>query len=167
MSPATLDSVMQDIVNSADVIIPGPATGADILSQAPKVTTSPMTIVVNGDLSLSGWHNAGNGLLLVTGTLNYDPDANWNGIVLVVGQGVFSSTKNGSGGINGAVFVAKTRDSAGNLLPALGSAFYGGGSSGFGTQPGTGICYNSPAVSTASGPLSYKILSFHEIPLPN
>jgi hypothetical protein len=166
MSPATLDSIMQDVVNSADVVVTGPATGDDILSQAPAVTTNPMTIVVNGDLSLSGWHHAGNGLLLVTGTLNYDPDANWNGIMLVVGQGIFSSTKNGTGGINGAVFVAKTRDASGNLLSALGSAFYGSQTS-FGSQPGTGICYNSPAVSAAQGPLSYKILSFHEIPLPN
>ncbi len=42
--------------------------------------SNPMTVVVNGDLDLSGWHNAGFGLLLVTGTLHYDPDASWNGL---------------------------------------------------------------------------------------
>ncbi|HKN24525.1 MAG TPA: pilus assembly PilX N-terminal domain-containing protein [Candidatus Acidoferrum sp.] len=167
-TPTTLDAIMQDVVNSADVVIPGPATGTDISNRAPLMSAAnPMTIVVNGDLNLNGWHNSGFGLLLVTGALYYDPDATWNGVVLVVGQGVFSSSKNGVGGINGAVLVAKTRDSVGNLLPgtALGSAFYGSQTS-FGSNPGFGISYNSCMVNTAKGPLSYKVLSFHEVPLP-
>ena len=69
------------------------------LAKAPLMSAAnPMTIVVNGNLNLSGWHNSGYGLLLVTGTLYYDPDASWSGIVLVVGQGIFSSSKNGAGG---------------------------------------------------------------------
>ncbi len=168
-TPATLDAIMQDVVNSADVIIPGPATGANISSVAPLMSaTNPMTIVVNGDLNLNGWHNAGYGLLLVTGTLYYDPDATWNGLVLVVGQGTFSSSKNGAGGVNGAMLVAKTRDSSGALLSgtALGPAFYGSQTS-FGTTPGFGINYSSCLTSSARGPLTYKVLSFHEIPLLN
>jgi hypothetical protein len=125
-----------------------------------------MTIVVNGNLNLSGWHNSGYGLLLVTGTLYYDPDASWNGIVLVVGQGIFSSSKNGTGGFNGAVFVAQTRDSGGNLLSgtSLGPAFFGSQTS-YGSTPGFGINYSSCMVQSAQGPLTYKVLSFHEIPL--
>jgi hypothetical protein len=169
LQPALLDTVMQDITNSADVVITGPATGADISSRAPLMSSSnPMTIVVNGDLNLSAWRNTGYGLLLVTGTFYYDPDASWNGLVLVVGQGAFSSSKNGTGIINGAVFIAKTRDSAGNLLTgsALGSAFYGSQTS-FGTNPGYGVSYNSCVISSAQGPLTYKVLSFREIPLAN
>lgn len=169
LTPASLDAVIQDVVNSSDVVIPGPATGTDIANRAPLMSAAnPMTIVVNGDLNLNGWHNSGFGLLLVTGTLYYDPDATWNGVVLVVGQGVFSSSKNGIGGVNGAVLVAKTRDATGNLLPgtALGSAFYGSQTS-FGSNPGFGISYNSCMVNSAKGPLSYKVLSFHEVPLPN
>jgi hypothetical protein len=171
LQPATLDAVMQDIVASADVVITGPATGGTISTEAPLMSASnPMTIVVNGDLNLFGWRNTGYGLLLVTGTLNYDPDATWNGTVLVVGQGIFSSSKNGSGGINGAVLVAKTRDSAGKLLPgtALGSAFFGSKTS-YGSFPGFGISYNSCWINSANGPvpLSYKILSFREVALPN
>jgi hypothetical protein len=171
LQPATLDAVMQDIVASADVIITGPATGASISAQAPMMSpANPMTIVVNGDLSLYGWRQSGYGLLLVTGTLNYDPDATWNGTVLVVGQGVFSSSQNGSGGINGAVLVAKTRNTAGNLLPgtALGSAFFGSKTN-YGSHPGFGINYNSCWVNSANGPvpLNYEVLSFREVPLPN
>jgi hypothetical protein len=168
LTPATLDAQMQDILTSADVVINGNATGTDISNRAPLMSAAnPMTIVVDGDLNLTGWHNSGFGLLLVTGTLYYDPDATWNGLVLVVGQGVFSSSKNGIGGINGAMLIAKTRDAAKNLLPGpgLGAAFYGSLSS-FGTNPGFGISYNSCMVNSAKGPLTYKVLSFHEVPLP-
>lgn len=175
-TPATLDAAMQDVEKSADVVINGSATGTDISHLAPTMSAAnPMTIVVNGDLSLNGWHHAGFGLLLVTGTLTYDPDASWNGIVLVVGQGVFISANSGYGGLNGAVFVATTRDSSGNLLPgtSLGSACFGSQSSctgfggGFGSTPGFGIMYNSCSISSAQGPLTYKVLSFREIPLLN
>lgn len=170
LNPATLDGVVQDITNSADVVInKSTATGSDISSRAPTMSPSnPMTLVVTGDLDLTGWHNTGYGLLLVTGTLHYDPDASWNGLVLVIGQGIFASSKNGTGGIQGAVIVAKTRDSSGNLLPTttLGPAFFGTQTS-YGSNPGFGIIYNSCLAASAQGPLGYKILSFHEIPLTN
>lgn len=171
-NPLTLDGVVQDITKSADVVINGPATGSDITNLAPTMSAlNPQTLVINGDLNLSGWHNTGNGLLLVTGTLNYDPDASWNGVVLVIGQGVFSSSKNGVGGINGSVFIAKTRDGSGNLLSTLGPAFFGSLSS-YGSNPGFGINYascagQSPLGQSALGPLSYKVLSFREIALTN
>jgi hypothetical protein len=167
LTPASLDAVMQDIENSADLVLTGTVTGADISAKAPLMSaSSPMTIVVNGNLNLSGWHNSGYGLLLVTGTLYYDPDASWNGVVLVVGQGIFSTSKNGTGGFNGAVFVAQTRDSSGNLLggTSLGPAFFGSQTS-YGSNPGFGINYSSCMVKSAQGPLMYKVLSFHEIPL--
>jgi hypothetical protein len=175
-TPATLDEVAQDITRSADVVISGSATGFTISTKAPSMSSSnPMTIVVNGDLDLTGWHNTGYGLLLVTGTLHYDPDASWNGLVLVIGQGVFSSSRNGPGGFVGAVLVAKTRDGAGNLLPgnSLGNSCFGSQSSctgfggGYGSIPGFGIIYNSCSVGSAQGPLTYKVLSFREIPLAN
>lgn len=168
-TPAALDAVVQEIESSADVVINKPsATGTDILTSAPMMSSSnPVTIVVNGDLNLNAWHNTGYGLLLVTGTLQYDPEATWNGVVLVIGQGVFSSSQNGTGGINGAVVVAKTKNSAGNLLPTLGAPFFGSQTS-FGSTPGFGIVYSSCAGQSATGqravgPLTYKVLSFHEI----
>jgi hypothetical protein len=124
-----------------------------------------MTIVVNGDLDLSGWHNTGYGLLLVTGTLKYDPDATWWGVVLVIGQGNFVSTKSGIGEIDGAMLIAKTRDAAGNLLASLGASSFS--QTGSGTSLGQGINYNSCLVRSAVGPITYKVVSFREIPLAN
>lgn len=175
LNPVTLDAVVQDITKSADVVINGSATGTNISNQASMMVDNsarPMTVVVNGDLTLAGWQHWGYGLLLVTGTLNYDPDAGWNGIVLVIGQGIFSSSKNGIRGIVGSVLVAKTRDDEGNLLatPTLGPAFFGTHSS-FGSSPGPGIIYSScagqsPLGPSAQGPLTYKVLSFREIAVP-
>jgi hypothetical protein len=128
-----------------------------------------MTVVVNGNLNLTRWYQTGYGLLLVTGTLTYDPDTTWNGIVLVIGQGnlLWSDRGHGIGGINGAVLVANTRDASGNLLATLGPAsFSGTGGSGRRYSAQGGIYYNSCLVNSAGAqaPLTYKILSFHEIP---
>jgi len=178
LTPASLDAVMQDIVNNADVTL-GPSgtyftgspqsfQGQDLWNAAPALTSgTPMTIVVNGDLTLNGANvsNAiGSGLLLVTGTLSFHPSATWNGIILVVGQGhvvVGGSLppSNPNYGLNGAMFVAQTRNSSGNLLPNLAASYTFPGHS-LGDQ----IQYMSCMVKSASGPLTYKVLSFHEIP---
>src|ERR1700686_1053206 len=126
--------------------------------------TNPMTVVVNGDLNLNA--NVGYGLLLVTGTLTYQPFASWNGLVLVIGKGAFTyNSTGGSGGIQGAVVVAATRDGSGNLLSgtALGSPSFTSN----GTNSNLGIMYNSCWVQSAQGPLTYRVLSFREIPLAN
>jgi hypothetical protein len=126
--------------------------------------TNPMVVVVNGDFNLThaGGSSAftGYGLLLVTGTLRYDPDDSWNGIILVIGKGVFDGRRNGKGGqINGAVLVANTLDGAGNVLTSLGRASYDG------SGGGNGIRYSSSGVQAAQGLLPYQVLSFREIPL--
>src|SRR5437763_172467 len=74
-SPAQLEALVQSITQSADVVLPGPAKGANLPPSMYSPSPDPMTIVVNGDLDLTGWHQTGYGLLLVRGNLNYDPDA--------------------------------------------------------------------------------------------
>jgi hypothetical protein len=177
LTPASLDSMVQDITRNADVVIDGKSSGPAHGSNLPGAMSpsTPMTVVINGDLDLTSWHNTGYGLLLVTGTLAYDPDATWEGLVLVIGQGQFVSTRGGTGGFDGAVFMAKTRDSSGNLLPSLGATSFS--QTGSGGNRGRGINYNSCWISgnpaspvtlgvqgpLVYGPLSYKVLSFREI----
>jgi hypothetical protein len=163
LSPKGLDAVVQNITSGADVVLTGPTTPGSFPSG--MSASSPMTIVVNGDLDMNGWHNTGYGLLLVTGTLHYDPDATWEGLVLVIGQGNFVSTRGGSGGIDGAVFIAKTRDSSGNLLASLGASSFS--QTGPGSNVGRGINYNSCLARAAEGPITYKVIAFKEIPLAN
>lgn len=165
-TPAGLDSVVQSIIQNADVIITptgGPAPGSSLPSSMYTPSPNPMTVVVNGDLDLTGWHNTGYGLLLVTGNLTYDPDASWNGIAMVVGQGQVTGSKPGPGQFDGAILVARTRDNAGVLLTGsnLGNSsvnFNAGSSMG-----GIGIRYSNCWIQKSQLTAGYKILSFHEI----
>ena len=125
--------------------------------------TSPLTVVVNGDLDLTGWQHTGYGLLVVTGNFNYDPDASWKGIIMVVGQGTVTGSRAGSGKFDGAMLVARTRDPSGNLLSGsyLGNSsvnFNAGSSMG-----GIGIRYSNCWIQKAMPNAGFKILSFHEI----
>ncbi len=166
LNPNGLDAIVQEITNNADVVIQGPATSSSL--PAAMSPTHMMTVVVNGNLDLTSWHNTGYGLLVVTGTLTYDPDASWQGVILVVGQGSFVSTKGGMGEIDGAVFIAKTRDASGNELASLGaSSFSQTGSGAPSSNLGRGIYFNSCLAQAAEGPIVYKVLSFKEIPLLN
>jgi hypothetical protein len=174
-SPSGLDAVVQAIIPNADGTIPlGSAATQQayltaLVSSSAMSPTSPMTLVANGDLDLTGWHNTGYGLLLVTGTLTYDPDATWNGIVLVIGQGALLNSKRGTGQINGAVMVAQTRVSgtliAGSYLGAS-KVNYNSGSdpaSPPSNLGGNGIYYSNCWIQRAMPTTGNKVLSFHEI----
>ncbi|MGB7282813.1 MAG: hypothetical protein WBE13_11160 [Candidatus Acidiferrum sp.] len=157
-----LNQLSQTIIQSADAVIPGPATEASL---PPAMSSSnPMTIAVEGDFALGTSIPAGYGLLLVTGNFTYATGANWNGIVLVIGKGTVTASENGAGGtFNGAMLVAQTLDSSGNLLPGPnpGPATFNDTAS---PDVGRGIVYNCAWIEAAEAPLTYKVLSFHEIP---
>lgn len=163
-SLAQLNNLVQMLTMNADhTVTPGTGTayGSD-LTPFNMSASAPQTIVVNGNLDLNGWHNTGYGILLVTGELKYDPDAYWDGIVLVIGKGKFTLENNGFGQIDGALFIAQTVDSTGAPLSSLGPATFGyqNGSG------GRGIDYSSCWINYVQSPLTYKILSFHELPQP-
>lgn len=160
LTPGGLDALVQSIAANADAVFTGPQTQSDANNLMPSgmSATNPVVVVVNGDFTFTGWHNTGYGVLVVTGQLNYDPDASWDGIILVVGKGVFVSNQNGQGQINGAMLIANTRDSLGNLLSALGPVSFTQ------TGGGNGIRYSSNWVNAAQRLLPYQVLSFREIP---
>ncbi|MFI5097032.1 MAG: pilus assembly PilX N-terminal domain-containing protein [Candidatus Acidiferrales bacterium] len=168
-TPAALDSLVQTIVENADAALspthlaPPCSLGTSCVlpSDLPPTMSSanPMTVVVNGNLDLTNWHGTGYGLLLVTGTLIYDPDATWDGIILVIGQGAFLSTRGGFNQLNGAMLIAKIINNSGNLSFGAASFSQTGG--------GDGVYYNSCWVQRSQPPLTYKVLSFREIPLAN
>jgi len=153
-SVSGLNALVQTITQNADVVITGPATQSDM--PAAMSLTNPMTVVVNGDLTFNGWHNTGYGILLVTGTFTYDPDASWDGIVLVIGQGVIYSHQGGTGRFYGAMLVANTVGGSGNNTGPSSFDFTSGAGS-------DGIYYSSCWVNYVQSPYSYKVLSFHEI----
>jgi hypothetical protein len=157
-TPASLNTLVQAISQIATVITPssGTATNADL---PPMSATNPATVVVNGNLSLSSY--VGYGLLVVTGNFSYNGNSGWKGIVLVVGSGTTTFTGLGGGNqeFDGAIFVATIKDTSGNLLSQMGTVNFnisGGG--------GNGVYYNSCWINRAQPVLTYKALSFRELP---
>jgi hypothetical protein len=65
--------------------------------------TTPALTFVNGNMTLEG----GAGLLIVTGTLTLNGNAEFNGIVVVLGEGRITRDGGGNGTILGSMYVAK------------------------------------------------------------
>jgi hypothetical protein len=100
-------------------------------------TTSPQFTIVKGDCNLDG----GAGLLIVTGTLTFDgPGPNFNGLILVLGDGVLLKSGGGNRDIFGSIMVARFGP-GGNFLAPTFNYTGGGGSS--------NIQYDSSAVLDA------------------
>jgi hypothetical protein len=159
-----LNQVVQTIIQNADAVIPGPATEANLPSA--MSSANPMTVAIQGDFYLGTSIPAGYGLLLVTGNFTYDSGSNWNGVVLVIGKGsVAETSQNGAGGtLKGAMLIARTLSPLGNPLPGNGPP----GPATFNDSPpsgsvGHGFVYNCGWIQQAQAPLTYKVLSFHEI----
>jgi hypothetical protein len=156
--PVQLSNLVQNIQSGADYVLTGPATESNLPSVVsasdPSFPSTPMTVVVNGDLTLSSY--TGYGLLVVTGTFTFSGDSGWRGIVLVIGNGTVVETGSGSGGeFDGAMVVANT---VGGTL--------GTSSLTMDHPGGKGVHYDSCWIAAVQKPNKYKVLSFREIPYP-
>jgi hypothetical protein len=125
-TPDQLNSLAQAMANEANIVCPGNAAcsgstfGTDA---APKIT------YINGDATVGG----GAGVLVVTGTLTFNGNTNFDGIILVIGQGVMNVQGGGGGQVNGEVLIANTNSHTSPFaqLAALGTPnlnWTGGGS---------------------------------------
>ena len=98
---------------------------------------SPQFTIVKGNANLDG----GAGLLIVTGTLTLDgPGPNFNGVILVLGDGRVEKTGGGNRDIFGSVMVARFGVGGGFLSPTF--TYTGGGGS-------SNLQYDSRAVVDA------------------
>jgi|SRR5277367_748406 len=170
-SVQSLNTLAQTIIQNADAVIVGGSAVTQTSLPSAMSSTNPMTIAIQGDptvpsqgnFSLTGGGFTGYGLLLVTGNFTYTPDSNWNGIILVIGQGSVNTISGGSGGaFNGAMLIAQTRDTSGNPLPGPnpGPATFNDTAT---SSVGRGYFYNCGWIQSSEAPLTYKVLSFHEI----
>lgn len=130
----------QDTTLSGSNIVLG--TDAD-----PKIT------VAMGDLTLAG-NGSGSGVLLVKGSLNYNGAFNFNGLILVLGEGSIEV-----GGANkaiiGGVYVAKLlNDGSGN---------YSFGSPSFSLSGNSNFYFRSDSVKMAVTLFPMKSISWREI----
>jgi hypothetical protein len=79
--------------------------------------TTPKITFVDGDAVLPP--AGGAGLLVVTGSLTMDGNANFAGVVLVLGDGILVRHGGGNGSTLGAILVAKFNNSGNFLAPTL------------------------------------------------
>ena len=109
LSPVQLNNMVSNLANAADVAyscgIGAPCNGA-----GPYGTdAAPQITYVNGDFNFGS--SSGSGVLIVTGTLNITGNSSFNGLILVIGQGMITEQGGGNGQFNGSVFLAKTNSS--------------------------------------------------------
>lgn len=85
-------------------------SGADAINSAAGLGASNpdgVLTFVDGDLVLGPGNPTGQGTLIVTGKLTLDGNFNFNGVIMVLGQGNVLRSGGGHGNIYGAMFVAK------------------------------------------------------------
>lgn len=85
-------------------------SGADAINSAAGLGASNSDGVltfVDGDLTLGPGNPTGQGTLIVTGRLTLNGNFNFNGVIMVLGEGYVYRTGGGHGNIYGAIFVAK------------------------------------------------------------
>jgi hypothetical protein len=159
-TPAQLNALAAMIADGADATytcsINGTAQGTatSACSGSYGTDANPQISYVNGDVTVNG----GAGILVVTGTMTISGSMQFDGLILVIGQGSVQINGGGSGTINGSILVAKTNNSTTPFaqLAALGAPTFqwnGGGSA--------VINYNS-CWATIGNKLHYMVVSSRE-----
>ena len=117
--------------------------------------------VVNGDVELGP--GIGYGMLIVRGNVTVAGNFTWNGLILILGQGVLHWNQ-GFGSVNGGVFIARTRSNDRTITNLLGTqlATRGAITADFNGAAGSGIIYDSAKILAANGPLPYSPIAIRE-----
>lgn len=112
---------------------------------------------VDGDLTLGPGNPTGQGTLIVTGNLTLDGNFNWNGVIMVLGEGHVYRSGGGHGNIYGAMFVAKFART-GASTDAFGAPTFD--TSGGGTA---NIQYSSTAIDKAKAVGGHAVKGVREL----
>jgi hypothetical protein len=148
-SPSQLNTLVSEMSNMANnsltcgiggaaQTVGGPTAACTPPAGGLGTDAAPLITFVNGDFNMGA--NSGAGILIVTGTLSITGNSSFDGLIMVVGQGVLTENGGGNGQFNGSLFLANTNNSAYpfSQLATLGSPqiqWNGGGTN--------GIQYNS------------------------
>ena len=166
-TPAQLNAMASQIANAADYTyncsINGVANAGatSACSGTYGSVATPQITYINGDVTLSG----GAGVLVVTGNLIISGGMQFDGLILVIGQGTM--VVNGGGGtgsaIYGAVFVAQTNSRLSTTTPPFAQLTTGLGQPQFTWNGGgnAGIYYNSCWANFGNG-LHYMVVASRE-----
>jgi Tfp pilus assembly protein PilX len=98
-----LNDFVIDVKGLADTVAPGGTSANDVYVGAPGDTR---VVVVDGDFELN---TNGAGILVVTGTLTFQGNINYDGLILVFGTGAMVRQGGGENIIRGGIIIADTR----------------------------------------------------------
>jgi hypothetical protein len=105
-NPRGVERIVEGILrNATDIYTPG--IGEAIGLRAVGSPKDYRVVVINGDCEIG--NGAGYGILLVRGELTVLGSFSWNGLVLVIGQGVMRASGIPAASISGALFLTRTR----------------------------------------------------------
>jgi hypothetical protein len=123
-TPEGLEKLVERITRHATDVYRPPA-GETVNLGAVGSPADYALVVIDGDADFG--NASGYGLLLVRGNLQLYGTFSWNGLILLVGQGVLQAAQGTTGTISGAVFLTRTRlddrnpvNPLGTLLPQRG-----------------------------------------------
>jgi hypothetical protein len=130
-----INGIVNTLTGSADVIYNNAGGATRTLTAADVgTTTNRKIVIVEGDAVLGPVNGAG--ILVVKGQLTLNGNFNYQGLILVVGEGNVLRNGGGSGTIEGAIVVANTNDATSNTV--LGEPTFdtsGGGNSDINYNP--------------------------------
>ena len=156
LDPGDLNGLVTMLTGFASTVAPGGSSAGTVNVGSPG---DPKVVVVNGNFDLNG---NGAGILVVNGQLAFRGNVDYDGIVLVIGEGYMQRYGAGNGAISGGILVANTANLdpgpdgiPGNADDVLGSPTFdtsGGGNS--------NVQYCSTAIDDALGGLPLKVKAF-------
>ena len=130
---------------------------AELIRLALTTRLKPITYlstvaVVNGDVVLGP--GSGYGILLTRGTVQVVGNFTWNGLILIIGQGILTWNSGTAGTIYGGLFMAQTRAADGSILPTLSNVAA--------DLTPAAIFYDAAAITAASRSLPYNPIAVKE-----
>lgn len=96
----SIKALTANISKGADIIAP---SGKGSASIDMGTDNNPKIVIVRGDFELK---NDGAGILIVHGTLKFKNSVNYNGLIVVIGDGIMEISGNGRGKIRGGIILA-------------------------------------------------------------
>ncbi len=148
-NPTQLNNLASEMANVADVTCPGSSLCS---SSTYGTDASPQITYVNGDFTM-GMGTSGAGVLVVTGNFTIGGKMEYDGLILVIGQGSVTIAGGGDGTIFGEMFVANTNGAVGGVLGTPTFHWNGGGSA--------GVFYNSCWAAVGNN-LHYMVVASRE-----
>jgi hypothetical protein len=150
------EGMMNAAINQGRYFTTGPAALASTAGIGASNPDGVLTFV-DGDLTLGPGNPTGQGTLIVTGKLTLDGNFNFNGVIMVLGEGNVYRSGGGHGNIYGAIFLGKFARTGADTDLILAPTF---DTSGGGTA---NIQYSSDAIDKAKAVGGHSIRGVREL----